>query len=520
MRTDLARLLMSGSFALATLSCLAQSAAAATFHNGWQYARDSPNDSLAATNGQRIAGGTVFEILSMAIKDDPLTNSVWVALNANLPLFGTNTGPEICITGERCYPVADSNIGWGDLFFDFSGTGNLKTASDSGQLYGIRFSPTNDSGVPSVGLYSGVRATSVTRENAGYSNLWNNNNMLEIGLGRPKADMGDLTWNDPYFAPYTSQGFYSQPDSLMPNVIGTGTKIAEIILLDRNALTQAGFEPAFSSSVGSEVFGFRVAKEALPVGNFIATVLTECVNDGIALASELAAALPPPPPTVCPLDPDQLNPVQPTQVINGSKYFENAASELWYDPSPTMGYQIVVTGDGAITEIQGFPCLVDQGTGTSDFPRPFEISVKDENGKLISLGTKQPGDTLNLKELAKVATGNSTKEVVIKEVIISGVVPDEWPDAPNPQVPFKIRFDRPNVNLIVTEIADTTIPTPPKLINLPQKPEVLPPIDPIDPPVGPTPYPTAAVPEPTAMAGLALAAGGLFGLRRKVGKKK
>jgi hypothetical protein len=95
MRSNLACALMSGCVALGVVAGFEQSASAAQLHNGWQYAIDPTYDSLFASNGQRIAGGTVFEVYSMAIKDDPLTNSVWFALNANLPMYGENTGPQI-----------------------------------------------------------------------------------------------------------------------------------------------------------------------------------------------------------------------------------------------------------------------------------------------------------------------------------------------------------------------------------------------------------------------------------------
>jgi hypothetical protein len=367
--------------------------------------------------------------------------------------------------------------------------------------------------MPSVGLYSNVKATSTVVENAGYSNLWNHNNMLTTTLGR-QASMGDLAWNDPYFAPYnTSRGLYTQPGTQMLNSIDAGSKIAEIMLLDRNALAQAGFESNFNSPVGSEVFGFRVARSALPSfdnKSFIATLLTECINDGIALSWNPTPPPPPPPPpkTVCPVDPGQLNAVQPTQVIDKTKYFENASSELWYDPPATMGYQLIVKGDGSITEIQGFPCLVDP-SGENTFALPFKISVKDKDGIVKDLGIQQPGGNI---DIVKALNGSGAKEV-----IITGIDSDEWENKPAPA--FKLRFDKPGVELLVTEISDTTIPTPPKVIQLPREPIILPPIDPIDPPVGPTPYPTAAVPEPSEMAGLALAAAGLFGLKRRFRKK-
>jgi hypothetical protein len=483
MRTYLPNALMSGCIALAVVSGCGQAASAATLHYDWQYAIDRTDDSLFVSNGRPTAGGTEFEIYSMAVKDDPLTNSVWFALNANLPLYGVNTGPNICIIGEEpCYPVTDSNIGWGDLLLDFSGTGNLKSASDASQLYGIRFSPTNDSGALSVGLYSNVTAKSVVVENAGYSNLGNHNSVL-TSLDKPQASMGDRAWNNQYFAPYTTPGTHAQPSTHMLNAIATGNKIAELILVDAPALAQAGFEPGFGSPVGSQVFGFRIAKDALPTGDFIATLLAECINDGIALVGRLAAAPPPPPPPkTCPLDPGQVDAEQPTQVIDGAKYFENAASDLWYDPPANMGYRLIIQGEGSFAEILNFPCLVDPGTGESTFPSPFKIEVIAEDGTKKELGVQQPGGTIDI--VAVLGSG-------AKEVIISGVDPDEWGGRPNIDPPaFKLRFDRPNVNFLVTEIPDTNQSTPLKIIPLPVEPIILPALPALPPIVGPVPYPT------------------------------
>lgn len=130
-----------------------QTAVAGTLNLGWNYASDPSYDSL---------GGSEYEIYGMAVKDDLAANTIWVAITANMPLTGINTGPTL-----EGMPVSNGNIGWGDLFFDFSGKGNYKAANETNSLFGIRFAPNNDSKTPGTGVYSGVNATSVVTENAG-----------------------------------------------------------------------------------------------------------------------------------------------------------------------------------------------------------------------------------------------------------------------------------------------------------------------------------------------------------------
>lgn len=120
---------------------------------GWQWAIDAPNDGVAGFQ----VGGNGYEIYTMAIKET--ANSIFVALNGNMPLTGIDG------TG-----AVDGNIGWGDLFLNFSGL-NFSTASQLGSLFAVRFAGTNDSFAPSIGLYGNVKATSVTGINSGFSSL-------------------------------------------------------------------------------------------------------------------------------------------------------------------------------------------------------------------------------------------------------------------------------------------------------------------------------------------------------------
>ncbi|MEX0269710.1 XDD3 family exosortase-dependent surface protein [Leptolyngbyaceae cyanobacterium UHCC 1019] len=149
---------------------LQQPVSVAQFHQGWNYAIDSPNDSLGTRPDESIqAGGTIYEIFNMSFKDDIATDSIWFAVSANLPLYGNNlANPFLSVDGQQ-YPVPDSNIAWGDLILDFSGGGTLKAASNANQLFGIKFAINNNSLVPTLGVYSGASVASVTTTNAGFA---------------------------------------------------------------------------------------------------------------------------------------------------------------------------------------------------------------------------------------------------------------------------------------------------------------------------------------------------------------
>lgn len=508
-----------------------QAAIGAQLHFGWNYALDAADDSLALRpDNTRQAGGTIYEIGGIAFKDDVETDSVWFAISANLPLFGHNTGPQLCPVGDtQCYPVANSNVGWGDLILDFSGSGDLKTASDNRQLFGIRFAPGNDSKAPFLGVYRDVQLTSVVAENAGYPTLANHNNMLNQLTGRT-TNMGDLAWNDPYFESYTRDASFDNLAAHMPNVIGSGTKIGEVTLLGRDDLVKVGLNPDFFQANNSEIFGFRIPKSLLPAGEFIATLLLECLNDGVSLVSQLAATPPPPSPPsaqICPVTEGQLNALEPTRIINGVKVFDRVPSGLWYDPPAMMGFQFVTDGDTLFTAVNGFPCAIappDSPEGTQ--PAPFNVLVKNEQGVYEIIGQYFPGQSVNFEQIY----GKG-----VSEFLITGIDPNAWVPWLPPEgtridnrLAFPFTFNKPPtepISFVMRQI-DVTQISPPS--DSPELPIPIPPVPPIPDPIGPGLRPpcleengcaTAAVPEPSTIAGLALASAGWFKLRRRHSRK-
>ena len=74
----------------------------------WSRTEDPHNDSYASD------GSNVYEIYGGGFAQD--NYYAYFALDTNLSLYGRYTGPYV-----NGYRVADSNIGWGDFFFDPGG---------------------------------------------------------------------------------------------------------------------------------------------------------------------------------------------------------------------------------------------------------------------------------------------------------------------------------------------------------------------------------------------------------------
>jgi hypothetical protein len=252
-----------------------QTAVAGTLTLGWDYTKDAEhNDSLG--------GIEKFEIQGMAVKDDLAANTIWVVIRANLPLTGIDTG-----NPYEGMTVTNGNIGWGDLFFDFSGKKSYQAANDTNSLFAIRFAPKNDSKAPSIGLYSGVRATSVVTENAGWWNLHNHHAGLKKKTGL-EAGMGDLAWNDPYYGIYTTPTDFYQSGNHIPNIIASGKKVGDITMVGDAELAAAGFALGRLPDA-SQTIGFKFDKSLLPVGSYTASLFEECNNDAMAMEGETQA---------------------------------------------------------------------------------------------------------------------------------------------------------------------------------------------------------------------------------------
>lgn len=244
--------------ATAFLICATGEAArAGSLYGGWNYAIDSFQDGV---NGSIIGSNSKYEFYGMAIKED--VNSISVAINANLGLGGEKT------SGAR-----NGSIAWGDLFFNFTGS-NLNKANRNSSLFAIHFDAENDAtGTSGLGVYSNVKAMSVTRANRGFGNLNSHYNYVTNKGGT--ASMADLAEKDTYFKNKTY------------NVIKKGTKIGDIDLLDEGELSQEGLDFGNFGAIGTNTFGFSFDKSLLPADNYIAHIFAECANDGMAIKGEI-----------------------------------------------------------------------------------------------------------------------------------------------------------------------------------------------------------------------------------------
>ncbi len=237
----------------------ANAASLGTGLGGWNYAIDSFHDGV--TNGKVDQG--LFEFYGIAIKQD--SQNIYVAINSNLGL------------GDKTYRDKNGRyVNYGDLLFNFSGN-NLVTASNQKSLFAIRFDGINDAGVSSTGVYSNVQAKSVTGSNYGFTNLSSGslNHLDYVNSRGGSASMGHLAEDDPYFGNTTL------------NVIKSGTKIGDIKYLTASDFTELNLDFGQFGASGSQTFGFSFARSLLPTGNFIAHLLAECANDGVAIKASV-----------------------------------------------------------------------------------------------------------------------------------------------------------------------------------------------------------------------------------------
>lgn len=203
---------------------------------GWQYAIDSFND------GTHVGGvGGDYEIYGMAVLETE--SEIWVTVNANTPLLG-----------HYFNGAADKNVGWGDLFVDLDGT-NFENASNNGDLFGVRFAGTNDSGVGDTGVYSGIGTESVASDNSGFSSLSSHDNLVENSYGGT-ASLGDLNVdpNNIYYG-----------EHLNDNVIAYGQREGGITYRTEQELASMGYNGSQFS--GSDTIAFSFNKSSIGLNN-------------------------------------------------------------------------------------------------------------------------------------------------------------------------------------------------------------------------------------------------------------
>lgn len=252
--TKIATIAATAAAATATvIGITGQQANAGTIKGGWNYAIDSFNDGYYYGN---IGSSSPYEFYGIAIKEK--AEKIYVAINSNLGFASSS----------------NDFIGYGDLMFDFSGL-NLTQASNQNKLFAIHFDSGNDSQANAgVGVYSGVKAESVAGSNSGFNKFKNHANSVSNKGG--SASMADLAQNDAYF---------SGGDAKTLNVIQTGTKVGDIEYI--NDFSQLNLDFGQFGATGSKTFGFSFDRALLPNGDYLAQLLAECANDGMAIAGQL-----------------------------------------------------------------------------------------------------------------------------------------------------------------------------------------------------------------------------------------
>ena len=239
--------------------------------DGWSYSIDAVGDSN---------DGPVYDIRAIAIKET--ADTVYVSISANLPLSGVHNNR-----------AEDSRIGWGDLFFDFSGEG-FSAANEQQQLYAVKFSPGNNASVEETGVYSEVSAKSVGFENNGFRTL---EEYFEAGLERPNTLGSDFTDKESAYQYYGSEAeadFSGEKswngDSVgtpIDNVIDEGTRLGDIRFLTEEEAREVGADFDAMDAVGTAMITLAFDRDLLPNGSFVSSVFIECANDGVAIAGVL-----------------------------------------------------------------------------------------------------------------------------------------------------------------------------------------------------------------------------------------
>jgi hypothetical protein len=223
----------------------------------WSYTYDSTNDGYSSGV---IGSNSAYELYYAAFSAD--RDRLYFAFNSNMPYGG------VPATG-----ALGNHVSWGDLFLNFSGQ-PFATTNTANHLYGIRFIPSNDSGVSQLGLYSSVTAQSVTSDNLGFDSLMSYRTSVVAAGGTPS--LGALPIDTNYF---------DQSGEVL-NVIKTGTRIADVDLLTDEQLSR------LAPGNGRYTYGVSVDRSILPTGDFIASLFAECANDSIALIATNAPSEP------------------------------------------------------------------------------------------------------------------------------------------------------------------------------------------------------------------------------------
>ncbi len=244
-----------------------QAAQAGQLHQGWNYSVDAFGDS---------SGGSVYDIKGLAIKET--AENIYVSISANLPLAGVTNNS-----------ATNNNVGWGDLFFDF-GSGTFNDASANSSLFAVKFATRTDSGVAQTGVYGSVSAKGVGAQNAGYNTL---KGYYQAGFERENSWGTDFSTKESVYSYYA--GNTTGQNTQIKNVIDGGDRLGSIDFVNAQDASTAGLDFAHFNATGTEQITFKFDRSLLPTNaSYIAHLLEECANDGIAISGDFAQDVPEP----------------------------------------------------------------------------------------------------------------------------------------------------------------------------------------------------------------------------------
>ncbi|MEO1620621.1 MAG: PEP-CTERM sorting domain-containing protein [Cyanobacteria bacterium J06632_3] len=216
--------------------------------------------------------GLIYDIRAIAIKET--AEKIYVSISANLPLSG--------VYSER---AEDAEIGWGDLFFDFTG-GSFNEANANSRLFAVKFADGTDSGVGAMGVYHDVSAKSVGAENDGFRTF---QEYYDAGLERPNtfgSYLADRASAYSYYSGQTTTG-----DFPIFNVVDVGTRLGDVRILSEAEAVAQGVDFKAWDAEGDVSITFEFDRALLPAGSFVASLFIECANDGIAIVDELSKVI-------------------------------------------------------------------------------------------------------------------------------------------------------------------------------------------------------------------------------------
>ncbi|MBP0001289.1 MAG: PEP-CTERM sorting domain-containing protein [Cyanobacteria bacterium SID2] len=194
---------------------------------GWQYSRDALGD---------MTDGSAYELTGLGVFQEG--NDVFVAIGGNMSLSGSG------------YDRNVDRIFHGDLFFTPGGD-NFQNTMEAGNLYGIHFSGSGDSGANAgLGVYQNVAAKGVGMQNFGHRTYGNYAAMVDSSS---RNFYGDLSADNTYL----------NNDGPGYNVIASGQKVENdgFQLLTLDDLAGVGFDR--NSLGGSNIFGFKFNLDAI-----------------------------------------------------------------------------------------------------------------------------------------------------------------------------------------------------------------------------------------------------------------